>query len=130
MQAESAVPGVATHREFLEEVIYPYKCAGYHVTQQTDYAITMMKPRKRLSVGLAVLLYIFFWPAGLAYTLSRWNRRDKLACFRVLPSGQVEVSGDLLGASGERSSSGAWVLLTCVGVALALMAILMLVRLK
>jgi hypothetical protein len=129
-KSELAAPGVATHRDFLEEVIYPYKCAGHHVTQQTEYAITMVKPEKRLSVGLAVLLYIFLWPAGVAYTLSRWNSRDKPACFRVLPSGQMEVSGDLLGAGGGRSSSGAWVLLTCAGVILALMAILMLVRFK
>ncbi|HKG21673.1 MAG TPA: zinc ribbon domain-containing protein, partial [Blastocatellia bacterium] len=108
MREPSDTPSVATHREFLEELISPYKLAGYQVVQQTEYAITMVKARKRISVGIAVILYILFWPAGVAYTLSRWNNRDKVACFRVLPSGQVEISGDVVESHGERGPG--WVL--------------------
>lgn len=108
MRAPSDTPSVATHREFLEELISPYKLAGYQVVQQTEYAITMVKARKRISVGTAVILYILFWPAGVAYTLSRWNNRDKVACFRVLPTGQVEISGDVVESHSERGPG--WVL--------------------
>jgi ribosomal protein L37AE/L43A len=124
-----ATPTVTTHREALEEHIRPYMLAGYQVFQQTEYTITMVRPQKKLSVGTAVLLYVVFWPAGLAYTLSKLNVRDDVACFRVLPTGQIEINAEPLAKDEEkgRDKSGinlAWV---TAGIATALAVLVVLI---
>lgn len=130
MKGSPESSGIASHREALEELIHPYKDAGYRVVQQTEYTITMAGPQKRLSVGTAVLLYIVFWPAGIAHTLSKWNARDDVACFRVLPGGQIEVRGDVIETGGNRSGSQmVWAMAGVVTIlAIAVVAIIAVTR--
>jgi hypothetical protein len=128
MRAPIIHRSAATHRQVLEEVIHPYKYAGYQVVQQTEYSITMVKHQNNFSVGTAVLLWLLFWPAGLWYTVSNRNSRDKVACFRVLPDGRVEISGDGLGGphAGKKSNSGwVWLIIGAVVFFVIIMALIL-----
>ncbi len=59
----------------LENAVEPYLQAGYMVTAQSDWAITLVGRAKRFSYLGFIIALLLFWPAAIVYLIAHNNRR-------------------------------------------------------
>ena len=86
----------------LEQVIEPYRNAGFFITSQSDGSITLARPKAKFSYLLFVIL-LLVWPLALLYLISFNNQKEKVVCLRVTSRGEIEEMGDTLSVA-ERDS--------------------------
>lgn len=77
----------------LENAIEPYLQAGYVVTAQSDWSITLAGRPKRFSYLGFILALLVFWPAAVIYLVVHNNRRERSICLRITSDGYLEESG-------------------------------------
>lgn len=104
----------------LEQAIEPYRRAGFVVTSQSEWAITLVLPPKRFSYMLFIIL-LLIWPLAVIYLVSHNSQRKKSVCLRVTSQGYIEESGYTLGIMARDRRHGIFkriLLLTLLAVAI------------
>lgn len=84
----------------LEEAIEPYRRAGFVITSQSEWAITLVQPRAKFSYLLFIIL-LLVWPLAVLYFISFNNKGERRVCLRVTSQGQIEESGYTLAVAGR-----------------------------
>jgi hypothetical protein len=81
----------------LEQAIEPYRRAGFVVTSQSEWAITLTLPPERFSYVLFIIL-LLIWPLAVLYLISYSTQRGRIVCLRITSQGHIEASGYTLEA--------------------------------
>lgn len=81
----------------LEQAIEPYRRAGFIVTSQSEWAITLTLPSERFNYALFIPL-LLIWPLAVLYLVFYNTRRERSVCLRITSQGHIEASGYTLEA--------------------------------
>jgi hypothetical protein len=111
----------------LEEVIEPYRRAGFVVTSQSEGAINLTLPQEKFSYLFFIITLILVWPVAVVYLISFNNQRGRNVCLRVTSQGYIEASGYTLGVIARERKHRRLVTLLLVSI-FAVIILLILMR--
>ena len=80
----------------LENAIEPYLDAGYAITSQSDWAITLRAPVRKFSWIFFLFTLIFMWPVAIIYVVWFNQHRDRTVSIRFTSEGYLEERGFIL----------------------------------